>query len=715
MTERVGLVLGGRYRLVTPIGRGASAQVFLADDLVLRRRVAVKLLHVALATDEVFLRRFRAEAQSAAALNHPHIMAVHDWGNDDEPYLVMEYLSGGSLRGMLDPGVLLSPAQTVQVGIDAARGLAYAHRRGFIHRDIKPANLLFDDEARLRIADFGLARALAEAAWTEPAGAVLGTARYASPEQAQGLTLDGRSDVYSLALVLVEAATGRVPFTADTPLGTLMARVDQPLPVDPWLGALAEPLQAAGAPDPADRPDAATFVELLGEAAARLERPEPLPLAGTGVRGPAVDPDADPTVVGSPETRSALDDPTPLARPTRADRRRARRRARDAARAEREAEARRAAAAEPSDRVIRRETPASTELAGPLVLHSAEPSEAVSSVGPVSLFDQDASGGPALFDQDASDHGRKTRSGAPTSASTTKGGPRRRRVSRLLAALAVCAAVIAGVTAWQTQTAVPEVPTVVGGSVDDAEARLAREGWEVIVSEERAPDTVAGEVLAQTPAPGTGLAAGEAVRLRVSLGPPLVEVPADLAGLSLEEATARMAAQELTLAVAREDWHEEVPAGAVIGLGDGVDGEVEQGSEVPVVVSIGPAPRVVPDLAGKTLAEATADLEAMGLAVEGAEDWSERVPAGQVMQVRPAPGEWIARGEAVTVIVSKGPELIAVPRVAGMTPAAAADAIEAEGLCVSGTNGPPNREVQGTVPSSGTEVRPGSCVTLVTG
>ena len=163
--------------------------------------MAVKILHAALAEDEAFLRRFRAEAQAAAALNHPNVMAVYDWGHDDVPFLVTEYLGGGSLRTMLDQGRLLSPAQALMVGLEASRGLDYAHRRGFVHRDIKPANLLFDEEARLRIADFGLARALAEAAWTEPQGAVLGTARYASPEQARGETLDGRSDVYSLALV----------------------------------------------------------------------------------------------------------------------------------------------------------------------------------------------------------------------------------------------------------------------------------------------------------------------------------------------------------------------------------------------------------------------------------------------------------------------------------------------------------------------------------
>ena len=247
MTDQIGRVLSGRYRLIAPIGSGASALVYLADDTRLRRRVAVKLLHQALAEDEAFLRRFRAEAQAAAALNHPHVLAVYDWGDDErEPYLITEYLGGGSLRAMLDAGRRLTPSQGLMVGLEAARGLEYAHTRGFVHRDIKPANLLFGEDGRLRIGDFGLARALAEAAWTEPSGAMLGTARYACPEQARGEPASGKGDVYSLALVLIEAVTGRVPFAADTTIATLMARVDTPVDVPAELGPLRGVLARAG-------------------------------------------------------------------------------------------------------------------------------------------------------------------------------------------------------------------------------------------------------------------------------------------------------------------------------------------------------------------------------------------------------------------------------------------------------------------------------------
>src|SRR5215475_9873601 len=225
VSDLAGRVLAGRYLLHAPVGTGASGRVYVAEDTRLRRRVAVKVLHAALAEDAAFLRRFRAEAQLAASLHHPHIVTVHDW-----------------------------------VGRDVASALQYAHARGVLHRDIKPANLLFDEHGRVRVADFGLARALAEASWTEPAGAVFGTARYASPEQAQGVNLDGRSDVYSLSLVLVESITGHVPFSADTTLGTLSARTLRSLEAPEMMGKLGPVVERAGALAPDDRyPNAATM------------------------------------------------------------------------------------------------------------------------------------------------------------------------------------------------------------------------------------------------------------------------------------------------------------------------------------------------------------------------------------------------------------------------------------------------------------------------
>ena len=244
---------------------------------------AVKVLHLALAEDAGFLRRFRAEAQVAASLNHPNVMAVYDWGEDDVPFMVLELLAGGSLRGMLDAGGRLVRRRPRTSAGRSPRALEYAHARGVVHRDIKPANLLFDEHGIVRVADFGLARALAEASWTEPAGTVVGTARYAAPEQATGAPLDGRADLYSLAVVLVEAVTGTVPAVADTAIGTLAARTHTPLVAPLALGRLGPVVERAGRPEPSERyPDAATMRAALADAARALPPPQPLPLAGLG-------------------------------------------------------------------------------------------------------------------------------------------------------------------------------------------------------------------------------------------------------------------------------------------------------------------------------------------------------------------------------------------------------------------------------------------------
>jgi eukaryotic-like serine/threonine-protein kinase len=278
--ESIGSVLSGRYRLLSLLGTGASANVYLAQDLTLERQVAVKILQPSLVTDESFLKRFRAEARAVAALNHPNVLRVFDWGEENAvPYLVTEYLPGGSLKDILDQGLTLSVEQAAAVGSEAAAGLAYAHARGLVHRDIKPANLLFDEEGRARITDFGVARALAEASWTEPVGAMIGTVRYASPEQAEGVAMDGRADVYSLALVLYEAITGEIPFIGDTPLATLRARVGEPLPYDDRLVPLEVVLERAADPEVETRLDAAEVAARLESLISIMPPAMPLPIA----------------------------------------------------------------------------------------------------------------------------------------------------------------------------------------------------------------------------------------------------------------------------------------------------------------------------------------------------------------------------------------------------------------------------------------------------
>lgn len=292
-----GRTFGGRYRLQSVVGTGGSGSVYLATDLSLNRQVAVKVLHTQLAQYPGFVERFKTEAKVAASLTSSHTVRVFDWGVDDQAYLVTEYLGGGSLRSILDSGRTLSPSQILQISLEACRALDHAHAQGIIHRDLKPANLLFGQDGHLRIADFGLAAALADATQAEISNSgpqldelgglrgYVGTARYASPEQASGLTLGVKSDIYSLALCIVEASTGHLPFVENTVLGTLRAREGQDVPIPESLGALAPIVQRAGSASAEERPTAGELGRMLLDIASQMARPEPLPFVGPGEVG----------------------------------------------------------------------------------------------------------------------------------------------------------------------------------------------------------------------------------------------------------------------------------------------------------------------------------------------------------------------------------------------------------------------------------------------
>ena len=283
-----GAVLNQRYRLHQIIGTGTSGTVYVAVDLNTSQRVAVKVLHPSLSNDKKFIERFYAETKRVSALNHPNILKLQDWGVDGSPYLVTEYLGGGSLRSILATGYTLSPSQALLVGLEACRALSYAHERGVVHQDIKPANFLFGQDGKLRISDFGLASALDEVTHSEIfTEGFVGTVRYASPEQANKQLLNGSSDIYALAIVFIEAITGRIPFLSDTLAETLKARIGKSVPVPETLGALAPTIQKSGLADPASRPTAERMRKMLLEASPSLPRPNPLPLVGPGEIGAA--------------------------------------------------------------------------------------------------------------------------------------------------------------------------------------------------------------------------------------------------------------------------------------------------------------------------------------------------------------------------------------------------------------------------------------------
>ncbi|MEP7022814.1 MAG: Stk1 family PASTA domain-containing Ser/Thr kinase [Actinomycetota bacterium] len=262
MTQR--RLLGGRYELDGVVGRGGMAEVYRARDLRLDRIVAVKTLREDLARDQTFQARFRREAQSAASLNHPSIVAVYDTGEDvaghaPVPYIVMEYVDGRTLRDLLREDRRLLPERAMEITDGVLRALEYSHRNGIVHRDIKPGNVMLNRESNVKVMDFGIARAVSDAQATMTQTAqVIGTAQYLSPEQARGERVDARSDLYSTGCLLYELLTGRPPFTGDSPVAIAYQHVrENPIPpsrVDPEIPGWADAIVLkAMAKDPNDR------------------------------------------------------------------------------------------------------------------------------------------------------------------------------------------------------------------------------------------------------------------------------------------------------------------------------------------------------------------------------------------------------------------------------------------------------------------------------
>ena len=259
-------VIAGRYRLDGLLGRGGMSEVWQATDLELGRRVALKLL-----APNADTARFEREARAVAALAHPNVTHLYDYGEaDGRPFMVLEFLPGGTLEDRLRDRAPLPDEETHEIAAQLASGLAHAHSRGVVHRDLKPSNVLFDEEGRAKLADFGIARLAAGEGTLTDAGTVLGTAAYISPEQAAGEAAIPASDVYSFGVILYRMLTGRLPFESDDPLELVMLHRDmQPLPVSavredapPLLAAVAD---AALAKDPQARPrDGTALLAALG-------------------------------------------------------------------------------------------------------------------------------------------------------------------------------------------------------------------------------------------------------------------------------------------------------------------------------------------------------------------------------------------------------------------------------------------------------------------
>jgi serine/threonine-protein kinase len=685
----VGRVLAGRYRIVDVLSTGANTVIADALDMESTRPVTFKIVRSELSASDEFRREFRKRADVTTALTHPNIAAVLDWGEveingESTVFWVVEHLSGGSLRDLLDRGRLLEPSQALVVGLEACRALDAAHQRGIAHTELTPSKLVFGADRRLRIVDFGMAELMGREAWSEPATVATHVARYSSPEQALGLEVGPKTDVYALALSLLEAVTGNVPFAAESTVATLAARVGKLMPVSADLGSLASVLERAGRPDADDRSTAAEFGRSLVQAAETLPRPEPIPIVASGLfdtseMGRGIDPDApDGAATGLASAGAAVAAGVVAAGEPEAD-------PIDVATSIVDETDRAGIDADPGNDDPSTDAAVDLPDADPAV--DAEPevtSSGTESVdgGPDTEALPPSGVSPAAIDQnddaliiltDVADPptgslqvanggategapSRDAESGAATRvidppvdaapaataqmpvtvpAAVPPSGelydeerPRRRTGVIFMLSLLVLVglAAVAFAAFYLLRTKSYEVPELAGVNKDVALNEIAGNDWVVSIERERSdvePD--ADEVIRTFPSAGAVLEEGDPFTLYVSEGPLFRELP-DITGASTEDAQATLAALQLLSSVEAEAFDEVAPIGVVLSwrvIGDEsrvAGDEVLPGTNIAFTVSKGPAPRAVPDVRGLTLEDAQAAANAVQLSVVAGED-----------------------------------------------------------------------------------------------
>lgn len=660
----LGHLIDGRYEVLSRIARGGMATVYLAVDRRLDREVAIKVMHPHLAeggAGSEFIARFRREARAAARLTHPGLVGVFDQGLDGETsYLTMEYIEGTNLRrhlgerGSLTVGEAFATAEAV---LDA---LSAAHRVGLVHRDVKPENVLLASDGRIKVADFGLARAVTEVTATTT-GTVLGTVAYLAPELVAHGTSDTRTDVYALGILLYEMLTGKQPFTGATPIQIAYQHVnsDVPAPSDAlsWLPLEVDELVGAlAARDPADRPaDARAALELLRRTRAALDdatldrRAEVAPsitLPRATADGDEIRPDGRPGA-------EAADDDAPAGTAT-ADG--------DPAETDHDATA--------ALDVSGRRSPRS---------HDEHEDEADGSLRRTMALRI----GSGLEPQPE-----------PEPEAATVLAPedrvRRRRIFLVLLVIGL-AALFGSVALWYTSegpgayTTVPQ--DLVGVELAVAQEALDELGLTAAPTEVFDPVVADGFVVAAEPGEGERVRKEGTVALSVSRGPDLRTVPPDLVGAPAADVTAALTAAGFVVPEPERVHHDTVAAEHVIGVSAEAGAQLPVDTEVRLTVSDGPEPLSVPSVIGTPRDAAVRDLENVGLkVVEEKADFSDQYPAGVVMAQSPEPGTAGHRMDGVSITISQGPPLVEVPDLFGKQYSEARTILESLGLVAAREN-----------------------------
>lgn len=628
----IGRLIDGRYQVRSRIARGGMATVYLATDQRLDRLVAVKIMHGHLADDSQFKERFIQEARSAARLAHPNVVNVFDQGQDAESaYLVMEYLPGITLRELLQEYGALTPEQTMDITEAVLGGLAAAHKAGIVHRDLKPENVLLADDGRIKIGDFGLARAAS--ANTATGKALLGTIAYLSPELVTRGIADTRSDIYAVGIMMFEMLTGEQPFKGEQPMQIAYQHANDSVPAPSTLNPRVpaewdEIVLWATARDPDDRPaDARALLDQVTETGRSLQTA--LPTAAT-------------------QRTMLLTSPIPTAPAT-----------------------------------------GETQVLG-------------------TRGNDDPGNGPSA-----------------TAELTRRGPASRRRGWILFAAVLALAGLAAGVGWWfgAGPGASVTIADVRGESVEAARLILDEQGAAVAdgTTEVFDLEVAAGLVAGTDPPAGEVIDRETLVTLLVSKGPEPTTVP-DVVGLP--EADARIALEGAGFDVGDTiaQFDPDVPEGSVIAVVDEAEVALAAGADsftgtpVRLLVSVG----AIPSVRGLTVEAAQAALSARELTgiVGGESEFDNEVPLGDVLRLERTSDGPVRPGSTLTIIVSRGPDLVDIPDVVGETIENAIAALEAAGfVAIVQTNVPRPfwdvAEVQDSNPSDDGQAIRGSEVTII--
>ncbi|HEY8546217.1 MAG TPA: Stk1 family PASTA domain-containing Ser/Thr kinase [Acidimicrobiales bacterium] len=640
MSQQQGpVIFNGRYELHRRLGRGGMAEVYLARDQMLDRAVAVKVLFPALATDPGFVERFRREAQSAAGLNHPNIVGVYDWGEANGTYfIVMEYVEGESLAELIQHEGRLDPDRAAEIASDIAAALGFAHRNGgVIHRDVKPGNVLITREGAVKVADFGIARAISDTSDQNltKTGSVMGTATYFSPEQARGAGVDPRSDVYSLGCVIYEMVTGRPPFQGENAVAIAYKHVQEavvsPRLVDP---AIPDTLEAI-------------ILKCLAK---------------------------------NPNNRY------PSAQDLRAD--------------------------------LTRYLQGARIMAEPVMMAQGGDPDATNVMAPTG-YNATVAAPAASWDGDGygdqwSEYGDEYEDEEPPKSNRTFLVVLVLLVLLLLGVLYLAAQAMSG---DDPPAEMVTVPGVIGVQQEQAELMLAQAGLEAKIEQQQSDEPV-GLVLDSSPKPSESVEKGSTVTLFVSAGQATVEVP-DVVNKPVEEARATL--EEAGFEVSENPVpDDEVPEGTVISQDPPAGTQAPEGSPVTLTVSSGSDTVEIPGLANSSFEEAKAQLEGLGFVVDRRDESDDTIAAGNVIRTEPGAGQRAARGSTVVVVVSSGVSQVRVEDVEGLEQGAAESILRGQGLNVvvetsSVDNPRDDGEVIRQSPEGGTEVSPGSTVTIVVG